>query len=111
MGIVFRNPYALGLLALAVPIVLAYRRRRRVAQCETAAAAIWIRVLAARPGWNRWLAARDRVPLTIQLVALALIALAAAEPALDGPVCEVLLLITAALLGVEAWAFHRRWTS
>jgi hypothetical protein len=111
MDIVLRNPAALGLLALAVPIVLLYLRRRRAPPCEAAPAAIWSRVLAARPGWSRWLAMRDRVSSTAQLFALALIALAAAEPADGGPVCTALILIAAALLSVEGWAFHRRWTN
>jgi len=111
MGGAFGNPCALGLLALAVPIVLAYRRRRRAAPCETAAAAIWVRVLAARPTWRRWLAVRDRAALAIQLVALALIALAAAEPAADWPLCESLVVAAAALLLIEAWAYQRWWTS
>jgi hypothetical protein len=81
----FHNPWALLLGALAVPVVLLYRRRTRMPRATLAAGAIWREVLAEEGLRARWAPWRERVSLAVQLLAVGLLVLAAADPRLAAP--------------------------
>src|SRR5687767_5271062 len=76
----FANPAALGLLALAIPILLLHVLRPRSEQHTVSSTFLWRNVArpvsAARP-WQRL---RPSVLLFLQLLAVAILALAVADP-------------------------------
>jgi Mg-chelatase subunit ChlD/uncharacterized membrane protein len=76
----FANPAALGLLALAIPVLLLHVLRPRREQRTVSSTFLWRSVArpvsAARP-WQRL---RPSVLLALQLLAVALLALAVADP-------------------------------
>jgi hypothetical protein len=80
MSVTLANPLALWLGLLAAPVVILYLIRVRVPRQQVATGMFWEQVFAAegsRHSWRRW---RRSVSLLAQVVALALVVLAAAEP-------------------------------
>jgi hypothetical protein len=81
----FANPTALLGGLLAIPIVLVYLRPARLRREVTATGMFWERVLAERRGraaWRRW---RRPISLAVQLLVLAFLVFALAEPLTPKP--------------------------
>lgn len=96
----FANPLALLWGLLAVPIVILYLRRTRLRREPVATSMIWEQVFAAeqaRAAWQRW---RHRVSLAVQLLILALVVVAMADPQIPAPRHIVLILDNSASMNV-----------
>jgi len=105
----FHHPEAWIWALLAVPLVLLHLRRGRSRSVAVAAGFLWEQVLAARPLRSRWLRWRRAVSLVVDLVVLALIVGAMAEPAGGGPGWRYLGGAAVAALTLQWYLFQRRW--
>ena len=101
------NPAALWWALLAVPIVLLYLRTTRTPRHTVATGFLWAKALEEHKVRSRWRPWRQPVSLALQLAILALIVLATAGPAGRA---TWLLVSAAAILVLESYFFHRRWT-
>ena len=106
----FANPAALGAALLAVPIIVFYLWRFRLPQMPISAPQLWQEALAAEPSRIAWRPWRGPVSLVVQLMVMALLVLALADPRFDG--LRLWRWLTAAagvLLAVEWPLYQRRW--
>jgi hypothetical protein len=74
------NPLALALFALAVPIALLYLIRHRPRELPVATDQFWEQVFAEQSYRMAWRRLRDVASLLVQLILLALLVMALAEP-------------------------------
>jgi hypothetical protein len=94
----FAHPPALFLLLMLVPVVLLYRLRVRAPRQTVGTGLFWQKALAeekARGRWQRW---RSPVSLAVQMIIVALIAMAAAGPQVPAPKRIVLIIDNSATM-------------
>ena len=89
---IFTNPKALFLAALAVPVVLLYLRRARPVRRLVATGFLWAQVFGAPERRSAWWVYRHPVSLCVQLAVLGLLVVALAEPHVRPPVKLVLVI-------------------
>src|SRR5215210_564893 len=78
MGILF--PLAMGLLALAIPIVIFYMLRLRREELAVSSSLLWRRALLDRTANSPWQRLRRNLLLLLQLLLLILLVLSLARP-------------------------------
>lgn len=105
----FVHPTAWLWALLALPLVLVHLRRRQPRRVSLATGFLWEQVLAAGPSWSRWLRWREAVSLATELLVLALLVAAMAEPADGEAWWRCLAASAAALLTFQWYLFQRRW--
>src|SRR5215210_197184 len=78
MGILF--PLAMGLLALAIPIIILYMLRLRREELSVSSSMLWRRALMDRTANAPWQRLRRNLLLLLQLLLLLLLVMALARP-------------------------------
>ena len=94
----FAHPLALLLLFLLVPVALLYRLRVRAPRRTVGTGLFWQKALAeerSRGRWQRW---RSPVSLALQMILVALLAVAAAGPQAPAPKRMVLIIDNSATM-------------
>jgi hypothetical protein len=94
----FAHPLALLLLLLLIPVALLYWMRLRVPRAVVGTSPFWQQALAEEPFRARWQRWRTPVSLLLHGLAIILLALAAAGPAIPPPQRIVLILDNSATM-------------